>query len=75
MELPKLLGIAAAPLMSLFLFGGVALGIKWLIATKMPDCWLKRQLLAERFQSKYSASNLRILQKASEFAIKPRRVP
>ena len=75
MELPRLLGVLAGPLVSLALFGGLALGIKWLIATKMPDCWLKRQLLAERFKSKYSASNLRILQKASEFAIKPRRIP
>ena len=67
-SLPRLLGVLFAPLMSLFLFGIVALGIKWIIATRMPDCWLKRQLLAERFKSKYSASNRRVLEKASEFA-------
>jgi len=75
MELPRLLGGLAAPLVSLILFGGLALGIKWIIATRMPDCWLKRQLLAERIKSKYSASNRRVLQKASEFAAKSRRVP
>lgn len=58
------LGIALGPLVSLLLFGVVALGIKWLIATYMPDCWLKRELLRERIKSKYSASNRRVLEQA-----------
>lgn len=57
-------GTLLGPLGSLVLFGGIALGLKWLIATHMPDCWLKTQLLRERFQSKYSASNRRVLEQA-----------
>jgi hypothetical protein len=52
------------PLGSLILFGGIALGVKWLIATRLPDGWLRDQLLRERIPSKYSASNRRVLQQA-----------
>lgn len=58
-------GVLLAPLGSLLLFGGIGLGIKWLIATRMPDCWLRRELLRERFPSKYSASNRRVLDRAA----------
>ena len=57
-------GLFLGPLASLILFGLVALGIKWTIATYMPDCRLKRALLAERVKSKYSASNRRVLEQA-----------
>lgn len=57
-------GIALGPLGSLLLFGVIGLGIKWLIATKMPNGWLKRELLRERFPSKYSASNRRVWERA-----------
>lgn len=60
----KYLGMLLGPLAALLLFGVVALGIKWLIATHMPDCWLKRQLLRERIRSKYSESNRRVLEQA-----------
>ena len=59
------LGVFIAPLLSLFLFGVVALGIKWLIATYLPDSWLKRALLTERIKSKYSQSNRRVLAQAA----------
>lgn len=61
-------GILLGPLGSLLLFGVIGLGIKWLIATRMPDCWLRRELLRERFPSKYSASNRRVLERASRNA-------
>ena len=54
-------GVLLGPLVSLILFGVIALGIKWLIATYMPDCWLKRELLRERIRSKYSESNRRVI--------------
>ena len=63
-------GILLAPLGSLILFGGIALGIKWLIATKMKDSWLRDQLLRERIKSKYSASNRRVLQKAVDCSLR-----
>lgn len=53
------------PLFSLIVFGVIALGIKWLIATYLPDSWLKREILRERIRSKYSASNRRVLEQAS----------
>ena len=56
-------GVVFGPLFSLFLFGFVAVGIKWLIATRMPDCWLRDQLLRERIKTKYSASHRRLLDK------------
>lgn len=58
------LGVAAGPLAALILFGVIALGIKLLIARKMPDGWLKDQLLRERIKSRYSASNRRILEQS-----------
>lgn len=57
-------GILLGPLGSLILFGVFGLGIKWLIATYLPNGWLRRELLRERFASKYSASNRRVLQQA-----------
>ena len=64
MDKYAVIGIALAPVGSLLLFGVIGLGIKWLIATYMPDCWLKRELLRERIKSKYSASNRRVLDQA-----------
>ncbi len=63
-------GVLLAPLGSLILFGGIALGIKWLIATYMPDGWLKREILKERFPSKYSESNRRILEQAARRSLR-----
>ena len=57
-------GLLLGPLASLVLFGVIGLGIKWLIATYMPDCWLRREILRERIPSKYSASNRRVLEHA-----------
>lgn len=58
-------GVLLAPAGALLIFGGVALPIKWVIATLMPDGWLKRQILAERFKSKCSASNRAVIAQAS----------
>lgn len=64
----NLIGIALGPLFALLLFGVIALAIKLAIARYMPDCWLKRQLLAERIETRYSASNGRIAQEAADCA-------
>lgn len=45
---PWLLGILLKPFMALFIFGGIALPIRWLINRFMPECWLKHQLLLHR---------------------------
>lgn len=58
-------GALLGPIASLILFGVVGLSIKWLIATKMPAGKLRDALLRERFPSKYSASNRRVLERAS----------
>lgn len=63
-----MLGPALAPLFALLIFGVFALGIKLAIARYMPDCWIKRQLLAERIKTPYSASNRRILDDAAKRA-------
>lgn len=65
-----MLGAAFAPLFALLLFGVFALAIKLAIARYMPDCWLKRQLLAERIKTAYSASNRRILEEADAYTRK-----
>lgn len=60
-----ILGALATPLGALIIFGGIALPIKWAIATLMPDCWLKRQILVERCRSKCSESNRCVLEQAA----------
>lgn len=60
-------GILLAPLGALIIFGGIALPIKWLIASFMPDCWLKKNLLAERWHSKCSSANRRVLEQAARY--------
>jgi len=57
-------GVLLAPVGALIIFGGIALPIKWAVATLMPECWLKRQILKERCTSKCSQSNLRVLEQA-----------
>ena len=66
MSTPALIGAALGPLFALLIFGVFALAVKLAIARYMPDCWIKRQLLAERFKTKYSAANRRIAQEASK---------
>ena len=63
----SLLGAALGPIAALILFGVIALALKLCIARYMPDCWLKRQLLAERIKSAYSASNRRVLEQAAAY--------
>lgn len=60
-----MLGTLFAPLGALIIFGVIALSIKWAIATLMPDCALKRALLAERWKSKCSSANRRVLEQAA----------
>jgi len=60
MDAYTLIGIALGPLLAAFLFGVVGAGIRLAIARYMPDCWIKRQLLAERIKTRYSAANERI---------------
>lgn len=59
------LGIFFSPVAALIIFGGICLSLKWIIATYMPDCWFKRQLLAERWHSKCSSSNRRVIEQAA----------
>ena len=59
------LGVALAPLVAFILFGVFGAGARLAIARYMKDGWLKRQLLAERIKTKYSAANRRIAQEAS----------
>ena len=61
-----LLGAAFGPLFAAFLFGVIGVGIRLLIARNMPPCWLKDQLLAERFKTPYSAANGRIAHEVGE---------
>ena len=58
-------GVLLAPVGALIIFGGIALPIKWAVATLMKDGWLKRQILVERFESKCSESNRRVLKQAA----------
>ena len=62
------LGAAFGPLFAAFLFGVIGVGIRLFIARNMPPCWLKDQLLAERFKTPYSAANGRIAHEVSETA-------
>lgn len=59
-----MIGLLLAPIGALA-FGVVALGIKWLIATYLPAGWLQDQLLRERWQSKCSRANRRVLEQAA----------
>ena len=60
-------GVLFAPVAALIIFGGIALPIKLLIANHMPDGWLKRHLLRERWNSKCSSSNRRVLEQAARY--------
>jgi len=65
MDIYSVIGIALAPLAAALLFGVIGGGIRLAIARYMPDCWLKRQLLAERFKTQYSRANRRIAEEAA----------
>lgn len=45
---PWLLAVFFKPLFTLFIFGGVGLGIRWAINKWMPECRLKTILLKHR---------------------------
>lgn len=62
-----LLGMLLAPLGAMLLFGVIGVGIRLAIARYMPDCWLKRQLLTERFKTQYSRANGRIAEEAARY--------
>lgn len=62
-----LIGVFLAPLAAVILFGVIGGGIRLSIARYMPDCWFKKQLLAERIKTKYSAANGRIAQEAAAY--------
>ena len=65
MDAYSIIGIALAPLFAAFLFGVVGVAIRLCVARYLPDGWLKRQLLAERFKTQYSRANGRIAQEAA----------
>jgi len=65
MTIYNTLGAFLAPLAAAILFGVIGVGFRLFIARHMPDCWLKKQLLAERIKTKYSAANWRIAQEAA----------
>ena len=64
MDIYSVIGIALAPLGAFILFGVIGLGVRLAIARYMPECWLKRQLLAERIKTKYSSANAKIEEQA-----------
>lgn len=65
MDIYSVIGVALAPLFAMFLFGVIGAGFRLAIARYMPDCWLKRQLLAERIKTQYSRANRRIAEEAA----------
>ena len=65
MDIYSVIGIALAPLGAFLLFGVLGLGLRLAIARYMPECWLKRQLLAERIKTQYSAANRRIAEQSA----------
>lgn len=65
MDVYSVLAVAAAPLAGAILFGVIGGGIRLAIARYMPNCWLKRQLLVERFKSQSSRANARIAEEAA----------
>lgn len=67
MDIYSVIGIALAPLAAGLLFGVIGGGIRLAIARYMPECWIKRQLLAERIKTKYSAANHLIADAAARY--------
>lgn len=65
MDIYSVIGLALGPLAAAFLFGVIGGGLRLAIARYMPDSWLKRQLLAERMKTQYSAANERIAQESA----------
>lgn len=66
-------GVILAPFGALIIFGGIALPIKMAIARWMPDGWLKRNLLAERWNSRCSRSNGRVLAQAAAYTLRHKK--
>lgn len=73
MDTMKVLAIFLAPLAAVLIFGVFGQAIKLLIARHMPDGWLKRALLVERFESQYSAASGRILKECIAYTERKRR--
>jgi len=65
MDIYSVIGVALAPFAAALIFGVIGGGIRLAIARYMPDCWLKRELLVERFETQYSAANRRIAEEAA----------
>jgi len=57
MDIYSVIGLMLAPLAAGLIFGVIGGGIRLGIARYMPESWLKRQILKERFKSQYSAAN------------------
>lgn len=53
---PWVVALILKPFGAFLIFGVIGLSIRWAIHKWMPDCWIKRQLLAERFKSAASRS-------------------
>lgn len=68
MDIYSIIGLALGPLCAAFLFGVIGVGLRLSIARYMQDGWLKRQLLAERIKTQYSAANRRIAEEAARCA-------
>lgn len=65
MDVYSVIGLALAPIAAAILFGVIGGGIRLFIARYMPESWLKRQLLAERIKTQYSAANQKIAEQAA----------
>lgn len=57
-------GVILAPIGALIIFDGIAFAVKLAIATLIPDCWIKRQILKERMSSNCSKNNKTVLDQA-----------
>lgn len=65
MDIYSVIGVLLAPIAAAILFGVIGGGIRLAIARFIPDCWLKRQILAERIKTRYSRANDRIAQESA----------
>lgn len=67
------LALLLAPLGAMLIFGVFGQAIKLLIARHMPNGWLKRALLVERFKSQYSPAGRRIERECIAYTERARR--
>ncbi len=65
-----LITIALAPIVAAILFGVIGPAIRLLIARHMPPCWIKDQVLVQRFKGRYIGAERRIREEALKRALR-----